>query len=120
MTIGSEHALRFAQAWIDAWNAHDLDAVLSHYTDDFEMSSPFIAALTGEPSGRLKGKQQVRAYWQRAMERIPDLRFELLDVYAGAGSIAVRYKAVLGKLAVEVFVLDVHGKVRKAMAHYDG
>ena len=119
MSIDSQAALRFAQEWIEAWNAHDLDAVLSHYTDDFEMSSPFIAAFTGEPSGMLKGKAEVRAYWRKALERIPDLRFELLGAFAGAGSIAVHYKAVLGKLAIEVFLLDGDGRVRRAFAHYD-
>ena len=119
MTIGRDHALQFARQWIEAWNAHDLDAVLAHYSDDFEMSSPFIAAFTGEPSGRLKGKAQVRAYWRKALDRIPDLRFELLGAFAGAGSVAVHYEAVLGKRAVEVFLLDDDGKVRQAFAHYD-
>jgi ketosteroid isomerase-like protein len=46
-------AIRFAKEWIAAWNAHDLDLILAHYTDDFEMSTPFIAKLSGEPSGTL-------------------------------------------------------------------
>src|SRR5207302_4356035 len=25
----------FAREWVDAWNAHDLARILSHYTDDF-------------------------------------------------------------------------------------
>ncbi len=42
MTITPERAESFAAEWIAAWNARDLLRVLSHYTDDFEMSSPFI------------------------------------------------------------------------------
>jgi hypothetical protein len=39
-------ALNFARERVEAWNAHDLDRVLSHYKDEFEMSSPFIAKFT--------------------------------------------------------------------------
>src|SRR4028119_1055491 len=104
--INNKEARKFAQEWVEAWNSHDLDRVLSHYTDDFEMSSPFIATFTGEPSGTLKGKAQVKSYWQLGLQRIPDLRFELIEVFAGVNSIVIYYKAVLGKLATEVFFLD--------------
>ena len=117
--VTKERALKFAQEWIEAWNAHDLESVLSHYTDDFEMSSPFIVAFSGEPSGTLKGKAQVGAYWQNALKRIPDLRFELLEVFTCVNSIAIYYKAVMGKLATEVFFLNQDGKAYKAFAHYD-
>jgi hypothetical protein len=119
MTLTKEQALTFAQDWVDAWNAHDLDRVLAHYTDDFQMSSPFIVAFAGEPSGTLKGKPEVRAYWQTALTRIPDLHFELLGVFTCVNSIVVYYKAVLGKLATEVFFLGDDGRAYKALAHYD-
>lgn len=60
--ITREFADRFAQEWIDAWNSHNLERVLSHYADDFEMSSPYIAQIAGEPSGVLKGKPAVAVY----------------------------------------------------------
>ena len=58
-------AERFAKEWVAAWNSHDLERILAHYDDDFEMSSPIITALVGEPSGRLRGKTAVGAYWAR-------------------------------------------------------
>src|SRR4051812_27812211 len=57
--------LRFAEEWVSAWNAHDLDHILGHYSDHFEMTTPFIVKLRGEFTGTLKGKEQVRAYWQQ-------------------------------------------------------
>ena len=83
------------------------------------MSSPFIAAWTGEPSGTLRGKRAVGAYWKSGLERIPDLRFELIEVLAGASSITIYYHAVLGKRAAEVLMLDESGRIFKAMAHYN-
>jgi hypothetical protein len=117
--ISKDRARKFAQEWVEAWNAHDLERVLSHYTDDFEMSSPFILAFAGEPSGTLKGKVQVGGYWRTALERIPNLNFELLEVFTCVNSITVYYKAVLGKLATEVFFLNQDDKVYKAFAHYN-
>ncbi|MFO0775277.1 MAG: nuclear transport factor 2 family protein [Nitrospiraceae bacterium] len=73
-------AEQFAAAWIAAWNAHDLDRVLSHYADDCEMSSPMIVQVVGEPSGTLRGKAAVGAYWRKALTLIPDLQSELLTV----------------------------------------
>ncbi|MDD4913064.1 MAG: nuclear transport factor 2 family protein [Sideroxydans sp.] len=117
--ITKEWAQHFAIDWVDSWNTHDLDRVLSHYTDDFEMSSPFIVAFSGEASGTLKGKAQVGAYWRAALQRIPDLHFELIQVFVCVNSITIYYKAVLGKLATEVFIFNPDGKAFKALAHYD-
>ncbi|HUL49621.1 MAG TPA: nuclear transport factor 2 family protein [Gemmatimonadales bacterium] len=39
-----------ASHWIAAWNAHDLDAILSHYGDDVVLQSP-VAAKRGTSVG---------------------------------------------------------------------
>src|SRR5262245_24579698 len=108
---------KFGKEWIEAWNAHDLDCILAHYDDDFEMSSPVIARLVGEPSGVLRGKPAVRAYWAKALAATPTLRFELLAVFSGVSSVTVYYKGHRG-LAAEVFHFNTDGKVSKAFAHY--
>jgi hypothetical protein len=112
-----DQAHRFADDWIASWNAHDLERILSHYTDDFEMSSPVIVQMMGEPSGVLKGKPAVRAYWAKALEKIPDLHFELLTVFTGAHSVVIHYHGPKG-LGAEVFWFNAAGKVDRAAAHY--
>ncbi|MDR2872136.1 MAG: nuclear transport factor 2 family protein [Xanthomonadaceae bacterium] len=111
-------AERFATDWIDSWNAHDLNRTLSHYDDDFEMSSPVIVQVTGEPSGTLRGKPAVQAYWKKALALIPDLKFELLSVLVGVNSITLYYKGAQGHLAAEVFHFGPNQKVVRAFAHY--
>ncbi len=111
-------AEHFAADWIDSWNAHDLDRVLSHYSDDFEMSSPVIVQVAGEPSGTLRGKAAVGAYWKKALELVPDLHFELVSVLAGTNSITLYYKGARGRLAAEVFHFGHDRKVTRAFAHY--
>lgn len=107
----------FATEWIDAWNKHDLDRILSHYTNDFEMSSPAIVRLIDEPTGILKGKETVGAYWAKALRLNPDLQFQLIDALAGVDSITLYYKGVRG-LSAEVLHFNIDGKVRRAYAHY--
>ena len=115
--ITAEFAARFAADWIDSWNAHDLERVLSHYTGDFEMSSPIIERLMNEPSGMLRGREVIRAYWAKALAQNPGLHFELLHVFVGAGSVNVVYRGHRG-LAAEVFWFRDDGKVYRAAAHY--
>lgn len=112
-----EQAEIFAQEWIDAWNSHDLNEILAHYDDNFEMSSPAIIKLTGEASGMLRGKSAVADYWAGALEKFPDLKFTLLHTLCGANSVALVYDGVLG-LSNEVFHFGADGKVVRAYAHY--
>jgi len=107
----------FAIEWIEAWNAHDLDRVLAPYADHFEMSSPFISRIAGEPSGRLRGKPAIRAYWAKALEMVPDLRFKLIDVRVGVDSLVIHYHGHKGPVA-EMLRFGEDGKVVSASAHY--
>ncbi len=115
--IDKPFAKHFASDWIDSWNDHDLDRILSHYSDEFEMSSPVIVQVAGEPSGTLKGKVAVGAYWAKALKLIPDLHFELISTLIGVDSITLYYKGARGA-AAEVFHFGPEGKVERAYAHY--
>jgi len=117
--MDSKFAAGFAAEWIAAWNAHDLQRVLSHYTDDFEMTSPKIVQIAGEPSGRLAGKAAVGAYWATALAHITDLHFELLAVMHGIDSVVLHYRGVGGQLAAEVFYFNSAGLVTRACANYE-
>jgi len=44
----------FCNDWIAAWNAHDLERILSHYREDVLFTSPF-AARAGARDGVLHG-----------------------------------------------------------------
>lgn len=115
--IDLDFARHFADSWIEAWNRHDLDAILEHYTEDFEFSSPVIIDVVGERSGTLRGKSAVRAYWEKALSRVPGLRFELQDVLTGVDAITLYYRGHRGTSA-ESFHFDPTGKVDRAFACY--
>ncbi|MCD6707384.1 MAG: nuclear transport factor 2 family protein [Thiobacillus sp.] len=110
-------ARAFAQDWIAAWNARDLDAVLAHYSEDCTFASPFVAHFADEPGGRLAGKTSLRAYWAAALAALPALRSELVDVLTDVGCITILYRGRRG-LTAEVFELGAGGKVVHGLALY--
>lgn len=115
--LDADFALSFAHRWIESWNQHDIEAVLSHYADDFELASPLIVSIAGEPSGILRGKTDVRAYWKQGLEQIPDLHFELQEVLTSVDSLTLYYRGHRGMVA-EVLWFDSSSMVKKAWACY--
>jgi ketosteroid isomerase-like protein len=55
-----------------AMNAHDLDAHLSCFSEDYQSEQP------AHPSRTFTGREQVRKNWSGLYESIPDFRAELL------------------------------------------
>jgi hypothetical protein len=107
----------FAQEWIAAWNAHDLERILEHYADDAELVSPFVANLTGS-DGSVRGKAALRDYFARGLKAFPTLHFELVRIYSGVRSCVLEYRSVNGLRTAELMEFDEQGKVRRVLAHY--
>lgn len=91
---GMDHqqARRFAASWVEAWNAHDVDAVLDHFADDAVFISPVAAQLLDDSDGVLRGKPAIGDYWRRGVELIPDLHFEVVGVYVGLSTLVINYR----------------------------
>jgi hypothetical protein len=107
-----------AREWISAWNAHDLERILAHYSDDVELSSPLVAKLTGPSEGTIRGKAALRDYFARGLQAYPSLRFDLIRLYPGVRSCVVEYRSVDGLFSAELMEFDAQGKVRRVLAHY--
>jgi hypothetical protein len=68
-------ACRFADEWIDAWNALDVERVLSRFADDAAFTSPKALETVG--SATVRGKAAMREYWTKRVGTIRSLRFTL-------------------------------------------
>jgi ketosteroid isomerase-like protein len=107
--------LEFGRHWLAAWNSHDLEALLTHFAEDTVFTSPVAAQLLTDSNGVIHGKEALRAYWTEGLRRIPDLRFELVGVYAGINTIVINYRNQRGGLVNEVMrfegglVVEGHG-----------
>jgi len=104
--------------WIAAWNARDLERVLALYAEDFEMTSHHIHAMGFDPSGTLRGKARVRAYWAAALAGLPDLHFELIDLFLSPDSVVVLYRNERGRNICEYLRLGANGKIAQASGNY--
>jgi len=113
------NTIKFAKEWIESWNSHDLNRIMSHYSDNFEITTPMIKVAMGIETGTLKGKEKIRKYWEAAFHKVPDLHFELVEVTQSIGSIAIYYKSVMDKMAIEVLFFDENEKVKRVIAHYN-
>jgi hypothetical protein len=116
--IDKAKAEQTAMEWVDAWNAHDIDAIMHHYADDVDFYSPLIVAVLGDPSGHIKGKDNLKAYFLKGLAAYPDLHFSLHSILQSPQSVAIHYTSVNNWNAIEVMVLNEAGKVQTVYAHY--
>jgi SnoaL-like domain len=117
LEVSADLIADFEREWIDAWNAHDIDRILSHYRDDVRFVSPF-AARAGAPHGELRGRPALRDYFDRALASYPALHFQPIAALAGVRSIALHYHSVEDRQAIEVMELEARGQVRRVAVHY--
>lgn len=121
LPVNRADAQTWARAWIAAWNARDIDAVLGFFVDNAEFRSPKAAAITG--NGSVRGKPALEAYWCGALAQIGSLHFvfETADWDAEARALVIRYVAELNGqrlLAAEIFDLDETGRALRGTALY--
>jgi len=109
---------RFAHEWMAAWNSRDLERILSHYADDVELTSPLVPKILGSDSLTVRGKANLRAYFRRALDAYPDLKFTLWGAYAGVQSVVVLYESVRGMGSAELMRIGSDGRVSEVLAHY--
>jgi hypothetical protein len=82
-----------------------LDGLLAHHAEAVVVHSPAAARLWPDSAGLLRGKPTLREFWTEGLRLVPDLRFEVLAVFAGADTIVINQRDQTGRLAAEVFTL---------------
>jgi ketosteroid isomerase-like protein len=108
----------FAAQWVNAWNDHDVDAVLAHFRDDVVFTSPIAARVVPESGGVVRGKNDLRDYWSTALKSLPGLHFDVLGVYRGESTLVINYTNHRGESVNEVLTFDADGLVREGHGTY--
>jgi predicted ester cyclase len=114
-----EDAWQLANDWVAAWNSHNLDQIMSHYDDAVELTSPVAARLLGSSNGKVVGKANLRAYFQRGLQAFPDLHFDLKDVLWGMNSVVLYYTNQKGTYVAEFMEISASGTVIRVVANYN-
>jgi len=114
--VTKDEAWKLAEHWIAAWNAHDLELIMTHYEDAIELTSPVAAQLLGTPAGKVN-ERRLRAYFQRGLEAYPELHFAL-RTYLGVSSVVLLYTNQKGTRTAEFMDLSAIGKVARVVANY--
>ena len=110
------------QRFNEAFNAHDVDAVMALMTEDcvFENTRP-------PPDGeRLEGEVAVRAFWDRFFQRSPHARFDTEETIAAGDRCVVHwtYSWLKGGVPGHVRGMDVFrvrgGRVAEKLSYVKG
>jgi len=109
-----------ARDWIEAWNRHDLEAVLVHYAEELEFVSPLVVKRLGRPDGTIRSKDELRAYFAASLGPGSTLRFDLQAVLVGVQGYTIVYRNHRGQLVAEVAFPDSAGLIVRAHVHHGG
>ena len=114
--VSRDAAQAFAEHWIEAWNSHDLEAILSHYVEEVVFFSPVAAQRVGQ--GTVVGKDALRKYWSAGLAAQPQLHFELQDLLLGHHALTLLYRNHRNQSVAETFEFNASGQVVRAYACY--
>lgn len=80
-----------AQQWFTAFNAHDLEKLLSLYDDNAQHFSPKLKIRRPETNGFVTGKAALRDWWQDAFDRLPSLHYKVTSLTANDQRVFMEY-----------------------------
>jgi len=111
-------AEQFVKQWIAAWNNHDIAAIMGHYADNVNFNSPFISEIGIDVNGFITNKNELEKYFEKALQKYPELRFDLLHILVGSHSIVMFYKRMNKTFAGEYVELNENNKIIRSRSHY--
>ncbi len=85
-----------AKLWLKAFNEHQLDALLELYDEHAEHFSPKLKIRNPETNGLIKGKAAMRAWWQDAFDRLPELYYHEERLTANDTCVFMEYTRKVG------------------------
>jgi len=118
MSTASHDVRALVSDWIDSWNRHDLDGIMTHYADPVVFEANTVVSRWNRPDGRLHGVVELRKHFQRGLDLAPALHFELEDVFTAPSGYAALYRRDNGNRVLDVVELDEQGKAIQVKAFY--
>jgi len=89
--MATEKNLSIAHLWFEAFNAHNLEKLLSLYDDEAQHFSPKLKIRHPETYGLAVGKESLRTWWQDAFERLPSLHYKVTSLTSNSDRVFMEY-----------------------------
>jgi predicted SnoaL-like aldol condensation-catalyzing enzyme len=86
-----EKNLSVAHLWFEAFNAHNLEKLLSLYDDEARHFSPKLKTRQPETNGFVVGKNALHDWWQDAFNRLPTLHYKVTSLTSDADRVFMEY-----------------------------
>lgn len=103
-----------AKKWFEAFNSHNLDDLLYLYDEAASHFSPKLKIRKPETNGLIKGKSELRNWWNDAFDRLPTLYYKVTSLTSNNNRVFMEYvRQVEGEedmLFAEVLEIDA-GKI---------
>lgn len=87
----AEKNLSIAHLWFEAFNAHNLEKLLSLYDEEAQHFSPKLKIRLPETEGLITGKDALRTWWKDAFERLPSLHYKVTSLTSNADRVFMEY-----------------------------
>ncbi len=82
---------KIALKWFEAFNTHDLEALLSLYDDHAKHFSPKLKIRRPETNGLVIGKKALRGWWRDAFDRLPSLQYNVTTLTSNTDRVFMEY-----------------------------
>ena len=86
-----EKNLSIAHLWFEAFNAHNLEKLLSLYDDEAQHYSPKLKIRLPETKGLVTGKEALRSWWKDSFDRLPTLHYKVTSLTSNSDRVFMEY-----------------------------
>lgn len=91
ITMTPEKNLSIAHLWFEAFNAHNLEKLLSLYDEDAQHYSPKLKIRLPETKGLVTGKEALRSWWKDSFDRLPTLHYKVTSLTSNSDRVFMEY-----------------------------
>ena len=89
--MSTEKNLSIAHLWFEAFNAHNLEKLLSLYDDEAQHFSPKLKIRLPETKGLITGKDALRTWWKDAFDRLSSLHYKVTSLTSNTDRVFMEY-----------------------------
>ncbi len=92
---GGSAAEEIARAWLAAFDARDVDALVALYAPDATHTTPRLRERRPETEGVLRGASALHAWWSQSLADLPGLAYREIAITAAANRAVIEYDRLL-------------------------